>query len=153
MTPTIFADGIDPEIWNLLNTDPERPLQNRAIAGQYPPGSTYKAIVAAAALQEGKSKPEGGVYCPGHFRLGRRRYRCWRHEGHGPVNLHRAMMQSCDVYFYRAGLDIGIDQLAIHARSFGLGVRTGIALAGRRDRVGADEGLEGAPNARAVGAG
>ncbi len=128
--PNDFADGIDPEIWAALNEDPQRPLQNRAISGLYPPGSTYKAFVAAAALSEGVAERLAGTYCPGHFRLGRRRYRCWRHQGHGAVDLHEALMKSCDVFFYRAGLELKIDVLARYARSFGFGRRSGVALPG-----------------------
>ena len=128
--PTEFADGIDANLWRALQDDPEKPLQNRAVAGQYPPGSTYKAIVAAAALDAGFLNPMHETFCPGSFRLGRRRYRCWKRGGHGPVDLHHALMESCDVYFYRAGLELGIDRLAGYARGFGLGRPTGIALDG-----------------------
>ncbi len=128
--PNDFADGIDPEIWKALNEDPEKPLQNRAISGHYPPGSTYKAFVGAAALAEGVAEPLSGTFCPGSFRLGRRRYRCWRHAGHGAVDLHEALMKSCDVFFYRAGLELRIDRIARYARTFGLGRATGIGLPG-----------------------
>jgi penicillin-binding protein 2 len=126
--PNDFAGGIDAETWEQLTTDEWRPIQNRAISGQYPPGSAYKPIVAAAALQERVIDPEERVFCPGHFRLGRRTYRCWRREGHGLVDLRDAIKGSCDVYFYQLGLKIGIDRLAVIARGFGLGRRTGIAL-------------------------
>ncbi len=128
--PNDFADGIDPGIWAALNEDPQKPLQNRAISGQYPPGSTYKAFVAAAALSEGVAEKLAGTYCPGHFRLGRRVYRCWRRQGHGAVDLREAIMKSCDVFFYRAGLELKIDVLARYARSFGFGRLTQIALPG-----------------------
>jgi penicillin-binding protein 2 len=126
--PNAFAGGVSAATWKALTTDTWRPLQNRAIAGQYPPGSTYKAIVAAAALQEKVISPGGLVYCPGHFTLGRRTYRCWKKEGHGAMSLRDAIIQSCDVYFYQAGLKLGIDRLAFFARGFSLGRRTGIAL-------------------------
>ena len=126
--PNDFAAGIAPQIWDALKNDPDDPLQNRAIAGQYPPGSTYKAVVAAAALSEGIAGPLAGTYCPGHFRLGRRVYRCWRRGGHGKVDLRVAIMKSCDVFFYRAGLELKIDRLARYARAFGLGRPTGLAL-------------------------
>jgi penicillin-binding protein 2 len=126
--PNDFAVGIDAETWEQLTTDERRPIQNRAISGQYPPGSVFKAIVAAAALQEGIIDPDEKVFCPGHFRLGRRTYRCWKRAGHGPVDLRAAIKRSCDVYFYQLGLKLGVDRLAEIARGFGLGDRTGIAL-------------------------
>jgi penicillin-binding protein 2 len=126
--PNAFAGGVSAATWKALTTDEWRPLQNRAIAGQYPPGSTYKALVAAAALQERVVTPGTLVYCPGHFTLGRRTYRCWKKEGHGTMSLHDALVQSCDVYFYQAGLKLGIDRLAFFARGFNFGRRTGIPL-------------------------
>jgi penicillin-binding protein 2 len=126
--PNAFAGGVSAVTWKELTTGEWKPLQNRAISGQYPPGSTYKAIVAAAALQEHVITPGGLVYCPGHFTLGRRTYGCWKKEGHGSMSLRDALMQSCDVYFYQAGLKLGVDRLAFFARGFNLGRRTGIGL-------------------------
>jgi penicillin-binding protein 2 len=126
--PNAFAGGVSATTWKALTGDPWRPLQDRAISGQYPPGSTYKAIVAVSALQEKVITPGGLVYCPGHFTLGRRTYRCWKKEGHGAMSLRDALIQSCDVYFYTAGLKLGIDRLAFFARGFSLGRRTGISL-------------------------
>ena len=126
--PNDFAGGIDAETWQSLIEDEWRPIQNRAISGQYPPGSTYKAIVAAAGLQEGLVDPQKKVFCPGTFRLGRRTYRCWKRGGHGWVDMHQSMVQSCDVFFYQLGLELGIDRLAFFARGFNLGRRTGISL-------------------------
>lgn len=123
--PNGFAGGIDGETWQALVNDEWRPLQNRAIAGQYPPGSVYKAIMAAALLEDGVMRPQERVYCPGYFRLGRRVYSCWKKGGHGEVDLRRALKESCDVYFYHAGLQLGVDRIADFARSFGLGRRTG----------------------------
>jgi penicillin-binding protein 2 len=126
--PNDFAGGIDADTWNALVSDEWRPIQNRAISGQYPPGSTYKAIVAAAALEEELVDPEEKVFCPGSFRLGRRTYRCWKRGGHGWVDMHQAIVESCDVYFYQLGLALGIDRLAFFARGFNLGRRTEIRL-------------------------
>jgi penicillin-binding protein 2 len=126
--PNDFAGGIDAETWKSLASDEWRPLQNRALSGQYPPGSAYKPIVAAAALSDGVVTPEQTFFCPGHFRLGRRTYRCWKQGGHGNVNLRDALKQSCDVYFYNVGLQIGIDRIADFARGFFLGRRSGIPL-------------------------
>ena len=126
--PNDFAGGVDTAIWQQLTQDRWKPLQNRAVSGQYPPGSTYKAIVAAAALEEGLTKPGRRIFCPGHFRLGRRTYRCWKRAGHGWVDLRKSLVESCDVYYYTVGLELGIDRLAYFARGFALGRRTGIAL-------------------------
>jgi penicillin-binding protein 2 len=126
--PNGFAGGLDAAAWKQLADDEARPLQNRALSGQYPPASTYKAIVAAAALEEGVVDPSERVFCPGTFKLGRRTYRCWKRGGHGPVNLHEALVRSCDVYFYQLGLKLGIDRLAFFANGFHLGHRTGIEL-------------------------
>ncbi len=125
-----FAGAVDRETWRALNQDEWRPLRNRAIAGVYPPGSTYKAIVAAAGLAEGIVDETTVVPCPGHYRLGRRVYRCWKRGGHGPVDLEAALMSSCDVYFYELGRKLGVEALARHARRFGLGSPTGIRLGG-----------------------
>jgi penicillin-binding protein 2 len=103
-------------------------MENRVIAGQYPPASTYKMIVAAAALQEGLITAETSFQCDGFYELGDRKYRCWHKSGHGRISLHRAIVQSCDVYFYHVGKLVGVDKLADYARRFGLGASTGIML-------------------------
>jgi penicillin-binding protein 2 len=126
--PNDFAGGIDAAIWKRLLADKLKPIQDRAISGQYPPGSTYKAIVAAAGLEAGVIDPNRRVFCPGFFRLGNRTYRCWKHEGHGSVDLHRALVESCDVYFYTIGRDLGVDRLFEFANGFNLGRATGITL-------------------------
>jgi len=128
--PNLFANGVEPRAWNALREDPGRPLQNRAIAGRYAPGSTFKSILAAAALESDGFDPEKDAYCPGYFRLGTHVYHCWNRKGHGPVDLVEAILRSCDVYFYRLGLELGIDRISDFARQLGLGARTGIALAG-----------------------
>lgn len=130
--PNAFAGGIDAEAWKSLMQDPLRPMQNRALAGQYSPGSTYKALVAVAGLAEDDFDPEETVFCPGHFTLGRRTYRCWKRGGHGDVNLEQALVQSCDVYFYKLGLKLGIDKIGEFATAFGLGSPTGIEIAGEK---------------------
>jgi penicillin-binding protein 2 len=131
--PNAFAGGIDPALWSTLTRDEWKPLQNRAVAGQYPPGSTYKAFVAAAALQEGVIDRHTRFFCPGSFSFGRRAYRCWRKEGHGSVDVRDALIRSCDVFFYNAGLRLGIDRLAFFARGFGLGQPTGVDVAGEKE--------------------
>ncbi len=126
--PNLFNSGIPQEEWSRLQANPLNPLSNRAISGQYPPGSTYKIIVAAAALEEGIIKPETKIHCNGTFELGNRTYRCWKKHGHGSVDLHRAIVESCDVYFYNVGKMLGVDKIAHYARQFGLGTLTGIDL-------------------------
>jgi penicillin-binding protein 2 len=126
--PNLFNGGISIEDWENLSTDPSHPMENRAVSGQYPPGSTYKLIVAAAALEEGLITPDTTFSCNGSFELGNRTFRCWNKRGHGTVNLHRAIVESCDVYFYNLGKLVGVDKIAEYARGFGLGSATGIDL-------------------------
>lgn len=126
--PNLFNGGISIDDWEELSTDPSHPLGNRAISGQYPPGSTYKLFVAAAALEEGLITPDTSFNCNGSLEFGNRKYRCWNKHGHGRVNLHRAIVESCDVYFYNLGKLVGVDKIAKYARAFGLGQITGIDL-------------------------
>jgi len=126
--PNLFNGGISRRDWDKLAGDARHPMENRAVSGQYPPGSTYKVVTAAAALSEGMITPETRFFCNGSFALGNRNYRCWQRHGHGWVNLHRALVESCDVYFYNLGKALGVDKLAEYARSFGFGARTGIDL-------------------------
>jgi len=128
-----FAGGVDLETWRALSEDEWRPLRNRAISGVYPPGSTYKAFVAAAGLAEGVIDETTVVPCPGYYRLGRRTYRCWKRGGHGPVDLEEALMGSCDVFFYDLGRKLGVERLARYARRFGLGSATGLRIGGEAD--------------------
>lgn len=126
--PNLFNGGISREDWERLSSDPGHPMENRSISGQYPPGSTYKPVIAAAALEEGLITPETTFYCNGTFELGDRVFRCWQAKGHGHVNLHRAIVESCDVYFYHLGKLLGVDRIAKYARAFGLGAPLGIDL-------------------------
>jgi penicillin-binding protein 2 len=126
--PNLFNGGISYDDWETLSNDPRHPMENRSISGQYPPGSTYKAVIAAAALEEGLITPETTFYCNGTFELGDRVFRCWQAKGHGNVNLHRAIVESCDVYFYNLGKLLGVDRIAAYARAFGLGAPLGIDL-------------------------
>jgi len=126
--PNLFNGGISIEDWQSLSTDPSHPMENRAVSGQYPPGSTYKLIIAAAALEEGLITPDTAFTCNGSFELGNRSYRCWNKKGHGRISLHRAIVESCDVYFYNLGRLVGVDKIAEYARAFGLGSPTGIDL-------------------------
>lgn len=133
--PDMFSGPLDSEEWNLLINNPLKPLQNRAIQGQYPPGSTFKTIVAAAALEEGVITKDTAFQCNGSYRFGNRNYRCWKSDGHGSVSLHRAIVESCDTYFYQVGLKLGIDKIAEYSRKFGLGQPTGIELSDEKSGV------------------
>jgi penicillin-binding protein 2 len=126
--PNEFSGGVAADTWKRLTGDEWRPLQNRAISGMYPPGSTYKPLVAAAVLAENVASPHERVFCPGSFTFGNRAYRCWKKEGHGSVDMRDAIKKSCDVYFYTMGLRLGVDRIAHYAKAFGLGHLTGIPL-------------------------
>ena len=125
--PNIFASRLTAAAWNALTTHPKHPLHNRAIQGQYPPGSVFKMITALAVLEEGVATEHTQVCCTGHYVYGRRVYRDWKRTGHGCVTLYEALAQSCDVYFYHMGQELGIDRLAHYAKAFGLGEATGFA--------------------------
>jgi len=126
--PNMFLTPIAPESWQQMMEDPLHPMENRALRGQYPPGSIFKAFMCIAALESGTMTPEQEVYCPGKFYLGRHAYRCWQPRGHGRVNMISAMEQSCDVYFYTLGMALGIDTIHDYATRYGFGSRTGIEL-------------------------
>jgi len=130
--PNALSRGLRPDVWNDILQDERHPLTNRAIQGQYPPGSTFKIIMAAAALDTNAIEPTETLRCEGRFRVGRRTFRDWKKYGHGAVDLRKAIAQSCDVYFYRLGDRMGVDAIALYARQFGLGERTGIDLPGER---------------------
>ena len=126
--PNVFARGITAEEWRALGQDQAHPLNNRAVQGQYPPGSAFKIVLAIAALEENVIDPETPLLCHGSMAFGNRVFRDWKKEGHGAVDLHKGIVQSCDVYFYQLGQRIGIDRIAKYARALGLGEKTGIAL-------------------------
>ncbi len=125
-----FARRLSPDVWRRLLDDPDEPLLNRPIQAQLPPGSTYKLILASAALDGKIVNPQDRVYCSGVFMLGRRPFQCWRPEGHGSVNLLEALAGSCNVYFYELGLKTGLDAWSNHGRLFGFGRPSGIDLNG-----------------------
>ncbi|MFZ1852961.1 MAG: penicillin-binding protein 2 [Nitrosomonas sp.] len=124
----LFIGGIDHENWNLLNNSIDRPLNNRALRGVYPPGSTFKPFMALAALELGKRTPEYSMADPGFFSLPgvKHRFRDWKRGGHGRVNLHKSLVVSCDTYYYSLGHDLGIDNMYNFISQFGLGKKTGI---------------------------
>jgi penicillin-binding protein 2 len=126
--PNVFARGIAAEEWRALVADRKHPLNNKAIHGQYPPGSTFKIVVSIAALEEGLVNPESGIFDPGFLTVGNRRFRDWKEHGHGWVDLHKGLVESCDVYFYQLGQRVGVDRIAQYSRLLGLGQKTGVAL-------------------------
>ncbi len=130
--PNLFVNGIDTETYQSLRDDAQQPLFNRALRGQYPPGSTLKPFVALGGLEEGITSEHADTYCPGFYRLpGKaRKYRDWKRGGHGPVDLNIAIAQSCDVYFYDLALSMGIDRMHAYLTLFGFGERTGIDIIG-----------------------
>jgi penicillin-binding protein 2 len=126
--PNIFARGIRRVEWKALMTDRKRPLNSKAVQGTYPPGSTFKVVMAAAALEEGVINPFTQIFCGGGIWFGNHEFRCWRPQGHGNMNVHEALVRSCDVFFYQVGQRLGIDAIADYAHRFGLGAPTGITL-------------------------
>ena len=130
--PNIFSRGIRKSEWRALTDDVRKPMQNKGLQGTYAPGSTIKPFVALAALTEGLQDPKATVRCPGYLQIGNRSFRCWREKGHGMVDMYKAIVQSCDVYFYTMGLRLGPDRIAKLEKDAGLGTITGIDLPGER---------------------
>lgn len=126
--PNDFIPGISSARWRELNEDPHTPLLNRAVAGGYAPGSTFKVVTALAGLESGRCNPNDVYNCPGYFQLGRATFRCWYHPGHGAVTLRRAIEQSCNVYLFHVGLAAGPERIYEMARRMGLGAKTGVDL-------------------------
>ena len=126
--PNAFSAGINPAEWGALMKDPEKPLINRVIQGQYPPGSTYKVISALAALQEGVITPATRFHCPGYLAVYGTIFRCHKEEGHGTLDLRKAIALSCNVYFYNVGIRLEIERLSKYSKMLGLGRPTGIDL-------------------------
>jgi penicillin-binding protein 2 len=135
--PNRFAAGMSRGDYVALTTDPDKPLYNRALAGTYPPGSTVKPFLALSALHNEAVSPTDEKYCPGHFRLPGQthRYRDWRPQGHGNVDMHEAIVQSCDVYFYHLAVAMGIDSMAEGLRHFGFGAPVGLDISGENAGV------------------
>ena len=128
--PNLFVRGISTTQWNTLNEDPYRPLANKATQGLYPPGSTYKMIVALAALEGGFVTAGETVPCSGSIEVGDRRFHCWRRGGHGRMDLVEALSQSCDVYFYDLAQRVGIENISAMARRLGCGLRHELPMSG-----------------------
>ena len=128
--PNLFIDGIDPVNWDALNNSPDRPLNNRALTGLYPPGSTFKPYMALAALELGKRTPAQTIFDPGYFMFGSNRFRDDKANGHGYVDMHKSIVVSCDTYYYMLANELGIDNMARFIGQFGFGARTGIDVEG-----------------------
>jgi len=128
--PNLFVEGIDPQNWSELNTSPDRPLLNRALAGTYPPGSTFKPYMALAALAYGKRTPQQTIYDPGYFMFGGHQFRDSRPGGNGVVDMYKSIVKSSDTYYYMVANDLGIDLIARFMAQFGFGARTGIDVTG-----------------------
>lgn len=130
--PNLFIGGMDMAEWKKIISSEDSPLQNRPISGQYPPGSVFKIVVTLAGLEEGIIDPEEEITCTGSYKLGNHTYRCWKRYGHGKISLHRAIVESCDVYFYIMGQRLGVDKIAHYAKSLGLGEKTDFELGSER---------------------
>ncbi|NVN98274.1 MAG: penicillin-binding protein 2 [Geobacteraceae bacterium] len=133
--PALFTGRMPPEIWKQYLEDKRRPLENKALKGMYPPGSTFKMITALAGLSEGLIDENTTVNCTGEHKLGNATFRCWNKKGHGRVNLKSALRESCDVYFYQLGERLGVDKIAEYAKKFGLGEPIGIGIDGEKSGV------------------
>ncbi|NQS90696.1 penicillin-binding protein 2 [Patescibacteria group bacterium] len=126
--PNLFAQGISLSVRDKLFSDPDNSLENRAIRGEYHPGSSFKIIVAAAALEEGKATKSTTFFCGGELRVAKRVFKCWKEEGHGWLDLEEAIIHSCNAYFYQLGSKVGTESIIKYAKLFGLGQPVGIDL-------------------------
>lgn len=130
--PNAFIGGISQRAWDELVNNPRAPLRDKAIAGTFSPGSTFKMVVGLAALDAGIIDGQTEIYCPGFLDYGPNRFHCWKHFGHGDMDLTHAIEQSCDVFFYQTAVELGIDRLSAYARRYALGDLTGVDLFGER---------------------
>jgi penicillin-binding protein 2 len=133
--PNLFVDGIDPQSWGELNNSPDRPMVNRALAGTYPPGSTFKPFMALAALASGKRTPQQAISDPGYFTFGNHTFRDDKAGGHGMVDMYKSIVVSCDTYYYVLANDLGIDGIARFMAQLGFGSRSGIDIPGESEGV------------------
>jgi penicillin-binding protein 2 len=133
--PNLFVDGIDPKNWDELNNDPDKPLLNRALRGTYPIGSTYKPFLGLAGLELGKRTPETVIIDPGFFMYGNHKFRDSAKVPLGPVNLHRSIVQSSDVYYYKLADDLGVDAIHDYMKPWGFGQLTGIDMEGEQQGI------------------
>ncbi len=130
--PNLFSRGLSTEEWRALITSKEKPLSNKAVAGLYAPGSTFKPIVALAALEKGAITPHTAITCGGSIALGNMRFHCWSRRGHGTLDLRQALIRSCDVYFYETARRVGVDAIAEMGNHLGLGHPLGIDVPAER---------------------
>jgi penicillin-binding protein 2 len=130
--PMLFSAGLTQAMWQELSTDPRNPLSNKAIGGLYPPGSTFKPMVALAALESGAITADTAITCPGYLELGDATFHCYLKGGHGTLHLHEAIKKSCDVFFYETARRTGIDHIAAMAHRFGFGNALGLDITGER---------------------
>lgn len=137
--PDLFSRPLSQQEWNRLINDPQKPLYDRMLQSLFPPGSTYKMITIIAGLETGLLDPDERVFCPGYYRMGNRAFGCWKKGGHGTVGMLQAIEQSCDVYFYRMGLKVGLENWSKYSRLFGFGKPTGIDLVDERGGMVPDE--------------
>jgi penicillin-binding protein 2 len=133
--PNLFVDGIDPQNWAELNNSPDRPMVNRALAGTYSPGSTFKPFMALAALTYGKRTPQQAISDPGYFMFGNHQFRDDKVGGHGMVDMHKSIVVSCDTYYYVLANDLGIDAISRFMGQLGFGIRSGIDVPGEAEGV------------------
>ncbi len=126
--PNLFAGGISNKEWKLLLGNEKKPLRNKTVQNHYAPGSTFKTMMGSAFLQERVVSERTALHCAGQVKLAKALKRCWKFGGHGYVNIKQSLEQSCNVFYYRASIELGIDKLAHYAKSFGFGAKTGIEL-------------------------
>jgi len=133
--PNLFVDGISINNWNALLNDEKTPMTDKAISGQYSPGSTFKIAVALAALEAGVIKPKSTFFCSGRMKLGKHLFHCWKHSGHGHLNVVQAIKHSCDIFFYETALKTGIEKIADMSHKLGLGEIYDIGLENQKAGV------------------
>jgi penicillin-binding protein 2 len=137
--PNLFVRGISMADYNLLTENDHRPLANKSVQGAYPPGSTFKMVTGLAALEAGVIDAQTTVYCPGYLEFGGRKFHCWKHGGHGRVDMQRSLKESCDVYYYEVAQRVGIDKIAEMGRRLGLGMRHDLPMSAITDGVMPDK--------------
>ena len=137
--PNLFVRGISVPDWTALNEDKYRPLAAKAVQGTYPPGSTFKMVTVMAAMEAGLVAADETVYCPGYTDVFNIRFHCWKRGGHGNMNLHESLKQSCDCYYYEIAQRVGIDKMAEMARKLGLGVRHDLPLSAVAEGLAPDK--------------
>ena len=133
--PNLFVDGISQKNWDALLYDEKTPLTNKAISGQYSPGSTFKVVVALAALEAGIINSQTDYYCSGRMKLGNHLFHCWKHYGHGHQTLVEALKNSCDIYFYETAIELGIEKIAAMSRRLGLGKTYDLGIENQKSGV------------------